>query len=129
MEIKNHFPPNIDEIRKHFAIPNNAVFTYGNTIYNPYEVIISDELEKHEETHAKQQGDDPKKWWARYFEDKAFRLAQEVEAYQQQIKFARKTMKNRESLNRYIHSLAVALSSSMYGNIISYQDAFLAIKK
>lgn len=128
MIIKKEFPPNIQEIRKHFDIPNNTVFTYGNTLYNPSDVVISKELEKHEETHTKQQGNDPKGWWDRYFNDKAFRLNQEIEAYKIQYKIARKNIKNREELFNYLHNLVLDLSSKMYGNIITYQEAMQEIK-
>ena len=116
-------PPNIKKIKKYFNVPKNAVFTYGDTIYNPNKAIIDEHLEKHEEVHTKQHGNDPSGWWERYFQDKEFRLSQEAAAYRVQYQSAKNVVRDREWLNKYLHKMAFDLSSHMYGNIISHQDA------
>lgn len=129
MKILNTYPPNIKEIREHFDVPDNAIFTYGDTIYNPNDVAISKSLMKHEATHTKQQGDDIEGWWKRYFDDTDFRLSQELEAYQVQYRSAKGRIKNREELNKYLHSMAMDLSGKMYGSMIPFFEAYKLIKK
>ncbi len=72
------------------------VFTYGNTIYSKFGDDLTRDLKVHEETHVRQQeamGKD--KWWNLYFTNKEFRLKQEVEAYRNQIEFARVNYKRK----------------------------------
>lgn len=128
MKIKKEYPPNYEEIKKAFKLHEGIIFTYGDTIYNPDDRYIDKPLEKHEEVHYKQQGDNPKEWWQRYLVDVYFRLSQEVRAYQIQYRTAKSINKDREKLNKYAHLLALDLSGVMYGKIISYQDAIIAIK-
>ena len=128
MKIINEYPPNIEKIKERFDVPDNAIFTYGDALYNPNGVLIGESLMKHEEKHAKQQGDNPEEWWNKYFQDKEFRLSQEVEAYKVQYKSAKSIMKDREELNRYLHSMACDLSSAIYGNICDYHQAINLIK-
>ena len=66
-----------------------AIFTYGDTIHNPFNVALDAELIRHEETHMEQQEGHPdvaKVWWDRYIQDPQFRLDQEAEAYGAQYK-------------------------------------------
>ena len=127
MKIVNEYPPNIKEIKKRFDVPRNAIFTYGD-LYNPNGVEISEHLLRHEEVHAKQQGDNPEVWWERYFEDSEFRLSQELVAYRKQIKSFKASTKNREEIAQYIFRLASDLSSKMYGSIISFPEAIKIFK-
>ncbi len=56
MKIVNSYPPNIDKIDKKFNVKDKpAVFTYGDTLFNPKGGEISKHLEVHEETHSRQQ--------------------------------------------------------------------------
>ena len=128
MQIKNEFPPNIEKIREHFNIPKNAVFTHGDTIYVPSGKSMDEPLKAHEAVHSQQQGDNPDGWWDRYFSDKSFRLEQELKAYQAQYIASKRILKDRERLHRFLHNIAVDLSSEMYGNIISYAEAMKKIK-
>ena len=102
--------------------------TYGDVIYNPSGNNISLPLLRHEETHSKQQGNDPKGWWVKYLNDKEFRLSQEIPAYQVQYKEARKLIKDRNKLFKYAVSLAKDLSSEMYGNAISFGEAIKQVR-
>lgn len=82
----------------------------------------------HEEVHLKQQlafghNDIATYSWARrYVEDPAFRLQQEIEAYTAQVNFLKENS-NRQDRKWRIKKIAEALSSAMYGNLISYEDA------
>ena len=86
VNIKREFPPNFKQIEAMFDLSKkNIVFTYGDTIYNPYGGVIPPHLVVHEHTHTIQQGDNPDGWWKKYLTDDKFRCSQEVEAYQNQI--------------------------------------------
>jgi len=126
---KKEYPPNIKEIRKHFKLKEGVVFTYGKTIYNPSGSFIDPSLFHHEWIHTKQQGDDPKGWWDRYLKDERFRLDQELEAYRGQYKTAKKLLGDRNVAHKFLVKIARDLSSELYGNIISFDDAMREIKK
>ena len=122
-------PPFYDELGKTFRLSEGTIFTFGDVIYNPSGNPISKPLYKHEEQHSKQQGGNPKEWWARYIKDPDFRLSQEVSAYQVQYKESKKHIKDRNELHRYLRRLASDLSSPLYGDCISFSEAYDAIKR
>jgi hypothetical protein len=130
MRIKIEHPPNYLEIIKHFDVENNksVVFTYGDTLYNPNNGIIQSHLIAHEGTHSKQQGDNPAKWWDKYFVDKEFRLAQELEAYQNQYRFFCESYRDKNQRFQFLHKIAKDLSGEIYGRIIPYSEAIKQIK-
>lgn len=123
MKIVQGFPPNIQRIWKTFKTPPNAVFTYGDTIYNPSGGDIDTYLETHEATHMRQQGDNPFIWWKTYLINKKFRLDQEVEAYQNQYLHFCSNKKDYGRQQEFLDRLAKDLSSSMYGNITTFYQA------
>lgn len=126
MKIVETFPPNYDLIQ--IVFPNcekhEAIFCYGDTIHNPFKVEVRSDLEHHESIHQKQQGDNPDLWWSKYLQDEQFRLEQEKEAYGEQLLFSKKL----DGVNRNMYDwlkekIAESLSSELYGNLISYQEA------
>ena len=118
------YPPNIEEIKKHFTLNPDVVFTYGETVYVPNGQILPEHLEAHEGTHVKQQAavGGPEKWWARYFKDVKFRLEQELAAYIEQYKVISASYTRREKQNLLKH-ITTALSSALYGEIIKRKEA------
>lgn len=128
MKIIHENPPFIDEARNVFRLPAGAIFTFGDMIYNPSKNPIDEPLMMHEAVHSRQQGDKPQEWWQRYLVDKDFRLSQELPAYQVQFHAYKKLDKNRERVHRFAMRLARDLSSDQYGNIISFNGAYQAIK-
>jgi len=127
MKIVNTPPPNYKEIQKHFPDANyekGVLFTYGNTCYCK---SITLDLVVHEETHTRQQTN-PDEWWNKYFTDKQFRLEQEVEAYRNQWIYIDNNVKDRNQKARMLHQIAVDLSGSLYGNLVSYSEAISLIK-
>ena len=132
MKIVNDFPPNFEDICQ--AIPDvrskeDVVFTYGDTIYNPYGGDIQDHLDVHESIHEQQQGKiGIDNWWARYLNDKAFRLEQEVEAYKTQYQFVFKKYGIAVATG-FLRDIAGDLSGSMYGNVMDRKQARKAIIK
>ncbi len=127
MKIVHAYPPNIDAIKEKLNPSPNTVFTYGDTIYVPSGGHVYKDLMAHEETHMRQQGDDPKGWWDTYIASPDFRLSQEVEAYRNQYKEFSKA-KNRNRLYIFLARIARDLSSSIYGGIVSYEEAFKLIR-
>lgn len=128
MKIVVAYPPNIETIRKVFTIPDTAVFAYGDTIYNPNGGTVDKALIAHEEVHERQQGDNPEDWWARYLVEPAFRVAQEIEAYQVQYEVLSTIIKGKNRLHSILVRLAKDLSGPQYGNCMSLSDAMKAIK-
>ena len=106
---------------------SGVVFTYGDTCHCKDD-IIPDWLEAHESVHTEQQGEAPASWWDRYFDDSAFRLSQELEAYQVQYQWILKRIKDRNSRFKWLNKFATDLSSSMYGGIVTKAEAMRLIK-
>ncbi len=134
MKISISKPPCWDEANKLFRLEElnmGTIFCYGSTIYNPFNIEISDDLIVHEETHSKQQGGNDtgaKLWWRAFIDDVGFRLEQEVEAYHAQYKFLCRKKKDRNAQARMLNTLAGQLSSPMYGGIITHTAAMTAIR-
>lgn len=121
-------PPIYEECVKIFDVSWNkgTIFTYGDTIYCKYK--LNNQKLAHEKTHVKQQLQyGISEWWARYFTDKEFRLNQEVEAYINEVNYIkfneRNLIKKRELLDKITNDLA----SSMYGNLVTFEEAKLLI--
>lgn len=144
MQIKNTLPPNWAKIKE--AFPNakieQAVFCYGDVVHNPFNAVITRDLEVHEAVHSAQQGKDPESWWDKYISDSKFRLEQEIEAYGLQM-FHLKTTKvkklddngrEREMyipsrvITWYLEMIAKTLSGPLYGEIIDYHKAHTRIR-
>lgn len=129
MKIVDDFPPNIDEITKVFKFERGTVYAYGDTIFAPGigKGVIPDHLMVHEETHQKQQGDNPDTWWEKYLSDAKFRLTEEVEAYRNQYQFAQSHYE-RSYWRGLVRKMSKDLSSKMYGNIVDRATAEALIR-
>ncbi len=83
----------------------------------------------HEEVHLKRQAEIGNEiWWKSFIESDQFRLEEEVLAYRAEVSFLKKNIKNREVIFHMTRELALALSSDIYGNIISPQDALKMLR-
>jgi len=130
MKIVNEYPPVYERICEVIGKPpENALYAYGDTIYNPSGLTIPEDVIAHEEIHELQQGGDPVDWWNKYLADPEFRLDQELEAYRHQYKFIQNKTKDRELLNFYLRHFAKALSGPMYGNLMGFEEAITKIKQ
>jgi hypothetical protein len=85
---------------------------------------IPEDLYNHELTHILQQGDNKEyqdEWWRKYLEDEKFRLSQEIEAYAVQLAWVKRN--DRRRILDVLNFSAKVLSSDVYGNLISQEDA------
>ena len=99
---------------------------YGNKIHTKYK--LPNHVLAHELVHVRQQADYPggaSKWWYEYLENDKFRFEQEIEAYVTQVRWIREHTEESSRVWRrqMIDQLAADLSSSMYGNVVSYAKA------
>lgn len=78
--------------------------------------------------HTNQQKDSPDVWWTMYIDDKKFRLKQETEAYHNQYMHFCRNKKDSLKEEHFLSLLAKLLSSKMYGNICTEEQAKIYIK-
>lgn len=117
--------PYLKRYKDQFGIDEDTVaFPYKNKIYSnsplPQELVI------HEEVHFKQQeeiGADI--WQERYLADPNFRVSCEVEAYRKQLSLFKD---NKDTQDAVRIQCAKALSSQMYGNILTYKEAYQQLR-
>lgn len=132
MKITTERPPQWvwDKAHEIFEIDDARTFyTYGSTLHNPADISIDNSILAHEKVHEKQQNDmAPEVWWARYFVSPAFRLSQEIEAYQRQYQHYCTTHYDRNAQAKYLVDLAGICASPMYGSIISKSEAMAKIR-
>lgn len=132
MIIKNERPPIWDKAIAKFKFNPYApvVFAWGDFIYNPNGAGIAAHLDVHESIHGLQQKamGGPEIWWERYLADPAFRLEQEIEAYGTQARYLRTMMSNKKKRYDIMHKITFDLSSSLYGNLLTFEEAHKAIE-
>jgi len=135
MNVINSYPPNIDSILnrfsfgKEFVKQRGVVFSYGDDLYNPSGVNVSDDLLLHEATHgSRQKTMGVEEWWNKYLEEDEFRLNEEIIAYKKQYAYLHQRYKDREVRASYLMRLASDLSSDIYDNVIEYNEAVKIIR-
>jgi hypothetical protein len=112
-----------DEYAKHFALTEDTIFTLYPFIYTNNK--LTPDLLAHENTHLKQQEKIGVKEWVRQFlEEPAQRIKIEAEAYKKQIQ----SIKGKQQQWKCRQWASQTLSSALYGNIISYQEAYNILK-
>jgi hypothetical protein len=120
-------PPVWDRAVKELGANENTVFTYGKTVYVPSGNPLSPDLQVHEAIHSTQQGEDPAGWWEKYFADAAFRVEQELYAYQHQYRFFCGMFRDRNVRARFARQLAGTLAGTLYGRPIDFSVAYQRI--
>jgi hypothetical protein len=125
MKVVHARPPNFDVIDL-----RGLLFAYGDTIYMPDGEPIPPELMEHEKVHGHQQREigGPEVWWARYYIDPAFRLAQEQPAHVAELIKYRELHPQRQDWRKYLRLLATRLSDRLYGNITTQKQAEAYLK-
>jgi aryl-alcohol dehydrogenase-like predicted oxidoreductase len=98
--------------------------TYGDTVYRLDGKPMPPEIRAHEELHAEQQRVmGPMQWWDQWLIDVTFRLEQEVAAYARQYDFVRRQTSSKRLHRAELNGIAVVLSSSLYGGVITKAEA------
>lgn len=127
MRVSREYPPNIDQIRKYVDLGDKALFmTFGDTLYNPSGVEVSEHIMVHERKHSVQQLEypgGPEAFCDRYFTDRKFRLDMEAEAYQAQYAFLCSVVPDRNSRASILSKLALDLASPLYDAGITQSEA------
>ena len=109
---------------------SEVAFPYNNKIYTDSKV--NHEIIVHEKVHFAQQKEHGlDNWIEQYFENPQFRVNMEIEAYRAQLKemiaLAPQEAKTFVS-NVVAGQMAKALSSPMYGNVLTYKEALSKIQ-
>ena len=130
MKIVYDYPPNYKIIKKAFNLGDheNVIFTYGDELYVPQgeKTKLDNPLMKHEETHSRQQlAMGASWWWDRFLSEPQFRLEQELEAYREQYKAMSGLSPDKRA--GYLTHIARDLSSEIYGNLMSFEQAVQVI--
>lgn len=114
-----------------FKPEHGAVYTWGDAIYNPDNIVVSEAVAAHEATHMRQQAEHggPQQWWQRWIGDPAFRAEMEAQGYGIQYKHFCSSHKDRNDRARYLHIVCGHLASSAYRLSMPHLDAKAAILK
>lgn len=134
IKIKNEKPPKHiwDKAHAMFEIDDaRTVYTYGDTIYNPAGVHLEQEILDHESVHVRQQEateGGPDAWWTKYFDDMAFRFAQEAQAYARQYNTYCINNRDGNDRTRYLYKIASILSGPMYAVDVPHAETVRLIK-
>lgn len=129
MKVIKAYPPNFSVLAKRFPIKGKPgiLYAWGDTLYNPSGVKVTPWIMSHEEVHGgrqKRSGLDA--WWDNYMKIPGYRLYEELLAHQAEWQaFLRYS---NEPSSPYLDLIATRLSSPLYGSMVAYEDARLAIK-
>lgn len=124
IKVSTEIPPIYQKCHEIFGVnwDDGLAITYGDTVYAKYPLLP--DVEAHEGVHIRQQEKIGKDiWWEKYLTDLPFRLEQEIEAYQYQATYIKNTISDRNARFKRLRQVAVDLSSSVYGNMITFEDA------
>lgn len=128
VKVKNKKPFFFPILAKQFGVKwENVCIAFGRTIYSPVELPYA--IMQHELVHIMQQKCSYFHgiiWWIKYLSDSQFRLDQEIPAYQRQYNIFSNQKENKyrpDLRSKYLEAIAEMLSGSMYGYLISFEDA------
>lgn len=124
MNRTNSKPKIYKKLHRKFGVQwdDGIIIAYGENIHCKYKV--SRHKYVHEKVHCKQQlkyGID--RWWGKYIKDKKFRLEQELEAYRKEKDYIESNIRDINLKKEMMDSILNDISSSIYGDIISYEEA------
>lgn len=122
-------PPIYDRIAQVFDVEGKSIlYAWGDRIYNPGGIIIPKELISHERIHGERQGTDEASvlaWWDRYLVDAEFRFNEELPAHREEYLSLAKRHRDKQML--YLQYVGEKLASSLYGNMVTVEQAKDAI--
>lgn len=129
MKIEVGFPPNFEELQQAFSIDESSEIcvTWGDTIYNPYNIPLREDVILHETVHSRQQRGNPEVYFRKYIDSPEFRIHVESEAYAIQLAYIREQQGEKRALG-YLVAFAQYLSGPVYGNAITQPKAFELIR-
>lgn len=116
--IRNERPPNYDAIVEVFphAKREGIVFAYGEDIYNPSGVKLSNPIVAHEYKHcARQFLYGAEQWWQVYLSDQQFRYSEELKAHGAEFREAiKETRRDRNAYAKLMTRTAHRLIAPLY---------------
>ena len=122
IKLQKEFPL-LKEYKKKFKVDDKTVFAYNKDIYSNYELSI--DLQAHELIHlARQEEMGVGVWVKTYLDIPQFRLQEEVLAYKHQLEY----YPDRNDKNRMRIQFAKTLSSNLYGEIVTLEEALKLLK-
>lgn len=137
MKVIKAYPPNFSAIAKVFPVKGKKgiLYAWGDRIYNPDGVKVEQWLLDHEAVHGQRQlmgivrheYDGPvEAWWDMYLREPIFRLEEEILAHRAEwlsyVHHHNVPLALWEA-SQYLTSMAMRLSSPLYGSMISYDKA------
>lgn len=126
LQVVTGYPPNFEAIATLFPLARRpgTIFTYGQCIYTGEGCTVSPALKAHESVHAQRQADiGVEKWWERYLSEDAFRLEEELLAHRAEYRALKSWTRDRNQVAGALHQIALRLSSGLYGQMLTYQQA------
>ena len=126
MKILNAYPKNYIEIKRVLNPPNDAIFCYGDKIFNPSKQEIPPDIQYHESTHCHRQKKypNPELWWQKWLLDPEFRLEEELIAFSAQLKFIKQFYPNK-AVKEALNEMAENLSNNYKLNISIHRASSL----
>lgn len=123
MKIEIANPPNFEHILA--AFPNasqpGVIFAYGDTIYNPSNIVIPSPLLAHEEVHGERQRHivgygypGARTWWEKYIDDPEFRYNEELLAHAAEYKVQIRVLHDRNERAKLVMRTAQRLLAPLY---------------
>lgn len=116
--------PLYTEYEKYFKLNEGTIFAFDNKIYTTND--LPEDYIEHEKVHLRQQNNiGCDNWVALYMRNKEFRLKQELEAYRYQLS----VIKDKNKRSKAKTEFAKILSSEMYGNMVTEEEAKELLKE
>lgn len=120
IEVKDR-PPLYEVICDRFPVRGKAVlFAWGDTLYNPFDGVITPQLWAHERYHGQRQQmycrdrRDIEDWWMRYLDSREFRLEEEALAHAAEyVEFCRLNT-DRNARSTALYRITMRLAMPMY---------------
>jgi hypothetical protein len=128
-EIIIAYPPIVEEIQAVFPAvgkTSGIIFSWGDKIYNPSNVVITPALAAHELVHGQRQTNDEAaiiKWWRTYLADPEFRVNEELLGHKAELNVLLFRVADRNQRNMLVQQIAMRLSGPIYGNAITLSEA------
>lgn len=124
-------PPMFDRIDAVFKVAGKEViFAWNDRIYNPMNVVVTKELQAHEQIHCARHGGSEAstaEWWEQYLGSTRFRLEEELPAHVAEYRAFCRRHGGQKARVDALEIIARKLAHPLYGSLISEADARDAI--